>query len=352
VSKVLMKGNEAIGEAALRAGCRYFFGYPITPQNELPHYMSKKLPQLGGVYLQAESEVSAINMVYGAAGAGGRVMTSSSSPGISLKQEGISYIAGAELPCVIVNIMRCGPGIAGIQPAQSDYFQSTRGGGHGDYRLVTYAPASVQEMFDLTYKAFDVADAYRNPVLIMGDGVLGQMMEPVEIRDLPANHVDKPWVTTGCQGRKPNLISSLHIIPEDLHNHNCKLQAKYDEISQKEIMWEEYKTEDAEIVLVSYGTSARISKAAVDLARAEGINAGLVRPITVWPYPYHVLDKLADTAQNFLTVEMNMGQMLEDVRLGVNGKKPVHFHGRCGGVIPKVREIYQDIVKISRGGDQ
>lgn len=340
MAKQLMKGNEAIGEAAIKAGCRHFFGYPITPQNELPQYMSRRLPQVDGVFLQAESEVAAINMVYGAAGAGARVMTSSSSPGISLKQEGISYIAGSQLPCVIVNIIRGGPGLGGIQPAQSDYFQATKGGGHGDYHLIVFGPASVQEMVDLTMEAFDIADRYRNPVMILGDGVLGQMMEPVEfeykpVSDLPA----KDWATTGAAGRKPNVINSLSLIAEELEAHNWRLQDKYKQVKEKEQRWELYKCDDAQLVLVAYGTTARIVRSAVNQLRSQGIKAGLLRPISLFPYPEKAFAQLPASVDDFLVVEMSTGQMVEDVKLTVNGAKPVHFFGRTAGVIPTPQEI-------------
>lgn len=350
MAKQLMKGNEAIGEAAIQAGCRFFFGYPITPQNEVPQYMSRRLPEVGGVFLQAESEVAAINMVYGAAGAGARVMTSSSSPGISLKQEGISYIAGAELPCVIVNIIRGGPGLGGIQPAQSDYFQATKGGGHGDYNLIVYTPASVQEMVDLIMEAFDVADEYRNPVMIMGDGTLGQMMEPVEFktpkkRNLPA----KDWATTGAAGRKPNIINSLSMDAGVLEQHNWDIQKKYQKVKENEQRFELYNCDDAELVLVAYGTTARIVKSVVNQLREQGIKAGLLRPITIFPFPEKAFAQLPSTVKNFLAVEMSAGQMVEDVRLVVNGKQPVHFYGRTGGVIPTPAEIIEKAKEIMGG---
>lgn len=354
MKKVLMKGNEAIGEGAIRAGCRYFFGYPITPQSELPHYLAKRMPEVGGVFLQAESEISSINMVYGAAGAGVRVMTSSSSPGLSLMQEGISYLAGAELPCVIVNVMRGGPGLGNIAPSQSDYFQATKGGGHGDYKLITLAPASVQEIIDLMSKAFDLADQYRTQVMVLGDGILGQMMEPVELGELQdVKQAEKPWAASGMRGRnKPNIINSLYIVPEQCEEINKKLFAKYDTIIEKEQLWEEYQLEEAEIVLVAYGTSARICKSAVDKARTKGIKAGLVRPITLWPFPNQVLANAAQKAKCFLTVEMSMGQMLEDVRLAVNGARPVHFYGRTGGMVPLVPDVLKEIEKLAAGGGQ
>ncbi len=335
--KVLMKGNEALAEAAIRSGCRFFFGYPITPQTELAAYMAKQMPKRGGTFLQAESEIAAINMVYGAAGAGARVMTSSSSPGISLKQEGISYIAGADLPCVIINIVRGGPGLGGIQPAQSDYFQATKGGGHGDYRLLVYAPSSVQEMADLVGTAFDKADTYRMPAMIMGDGMLGQMMEPVSFG--PERDLDtlpkKEWATTGTEmKRKKNIINSLYLTPDELENLNNERQKRYETIMKTEAMAEEYYTEDADLILVAYGTIARIAMSAVTALREEGLKVGLIRPITLWPFPTEVIAKRAETAKAFLAVEMSQGQMIEDVRLAVNGKKPVYFYGRNGGMIP------------------
>lgn len=348
--RLLMKGNEAVGEAAIRAGCRYFFGYPITPQNELPEYMARRMPEVNGVYLQAESETSAINMVYGAAGAGARVMTSSSSPGISLKQEGISYIAGAELPCVVVNMVRGGPGLGDIQPAQSDYFQATKGGGHGDYRLLVLAPASIQEMVDLVYQAFDLAEKYRNPVMILGDGALGQMMEPVVLPEMKEGAGDaKPWATTGAKGRKPNIVNSLWIDPDRLYQHNWHLNDKYNSMKQNEVRCEEFLADDADVVVVAYGTSARVSRAAVNQARQKGIKAGLIRPITLFPFPYDVLAKAAEHASHFLAVEMSLGQMIEDVRLGVNGRRPVEFLGRPGGIVPTPDEVLEAITGLGGG---
>ncbi|GKX31579.1 3-methyl-2-oxobutanoate dehydrogenase subunit VorB [Vallitalea longa] len=353
MEKVLMKGNEAIAEAAIQAGCRYFFGYPITPQNEIPAYMAKKLPKIGGTFLQAESEVSAINMVYGAAGAGARVMTSSSSPGISLKQEGISYIAGAELPCVIVNIVRGGPGLGGIQPAQSDYFQAVKGGGHGDYHLIVYAPSTLQEMVSLTMGAFDVADLYRNPVMILGDGMLGQMMEPVEFIKPPARELPKKeWATTGCDGtRETNIINSLYIDPAELEKKVEELYKKYELIKEQEVSYEEYNCENADIIVTAYGTTSRIVKSVIEMAKEEGINVGLIRPITLWPFPYEPISKYADKdhVKVFLSVEMSKGQMIEDVKLGVNGKKDVYFYGRTGGMVPTPDDILAEIRNIMKG---
>lgn len=348
--KLLMKGNEAIAEAAIKAGCRYFFGYPITPQNALPEYMSRRLPEVGGVFLQAESEVAASNMVYGAAGAGARVLTSSSGPGISLKMEGISYIAGAELPAVIVNIMRGGPGLGGIQPSQADYFQATKGGGHGDYRLLVLAPYSVQEAVDLTIQAFELADKYRNPVMILGDGIIGQMMEPVEFKTEidPEQLPIKEWATDGAAGREKNIINSLYLDPVELENHNNRLKAKYDQMHTEEVRYDTYKLEDAEIVIVAYGTTARISISAIDMAREKGIRVGLIRPITLFPYPENIIGEVAERVNSFLTVEMSLGQMVEDVRLAVYGKCPVEFLGRTGGMIPTPEEI---LVAIEKMGD-
>lgn len=341
--KKLYKGNEAVAEAAVAAGCRCFFGYPITPQNEIPEYMSWRLPQVGGSFVQAESEVAAINMVYGSAGAGARSMTSSSSPGISLKQEGISYIAGAEIPCVIVNMMRAGPGLGGIAPSQSDYFQSVKGGGHGDYHLLVYAPASIQEAVDLTIKAFDKADEYRTPVMILGDGMLGQMMEPAEIpelRDLKTLP-KKDWAASGHSDGVQRLVSSILIEPNDLEKHNKKLFAKYAEMAKNDTMVEEYLTEDAEVVFAAYGTVARIAKSAVDILRASGVKAGLIRPITLFPFPSETFKKVAayKNVKRFITTELSMGQMVEDVRLSVLGEKSVEFYGRVGGNIVMPEEL-------------
>lgn len=350
MAKTLMKGNEALAEAAIRAGCKAFFGYPITPQNEIPAYMSYHLPLRGGVYLQAESEVSAINMVYGAAGTGTRVMTSSSSPGISLKQEGISYIAAGELPCVIVNVVRCGPGLGGIHPGQGDYFQAVKGGGHGDYRLIVLAPGSVQEMADLTTLAFDLADKWRNPVMILSDGILGQMMEPVEFAsNQDISEVEKPWATTGAVGRKPNVINTLDIIPESLEKRNYELIAKYEKIKREEIRWQEVGTEDAELILVAYGTSARVARSAMELARKEGLKVGIFRPISLFPFPETQLGALASPECQFLVVEMSAGQMLEDVRLAVEGQCPIHFTNRLGGMVPTPEEVLVKIKGILEG---
>ncbi len=350
MAKVLMKGNEAVAKAAIEAGCNFFAGYPITPQNEIPEYMSREMPIAGGTFVQAESEISAINMIYGASGAGARAMTSSSSPGIALKQEGITYMAGAELPAVIVNMMRGGPGLGGIQPAQSDYYMSTRGGGNGDYRHVVYAPSSIQEAVDYVQEAFDVADYYRMPVIVLADGMIGQMMEAVEFNKKEATRQLEPktWATTGTKGeREHNIINSLYLEAAELEKHNHKLQAKYDIIEKTEARYENLMVEDAEIVLVAYGTTARIVKNAVLQLREEGIKAGLIRPITLWPYPVEAFKGLV--AKNMLCVEMSMGQMVEDVKLAVECKIPVHFTGRVGGMIPEPTQII-NVVKEIVGG--
>lgn len=345
--RVMMKGNEAIAEGAIRAGCRFFAGYPITPQNEVPEYMSRRMPEVGGTFIQAESEVSAINMVYGAAGAGARAMTSSSSPGVSLKQEGISYIAGAELPCVVVNVSRGGPGLGGLTPSQADYFQATKGGGHGDYRLIVFAPASVQEIIDLMYQAFVTADKYRNPAMILADGILGQMMEPVtisEVKDLkiPA----KPWATTGMMNGKPqSIINSLGLVAEDLEKINIRIQKKYQEITANEVRFEEEGTKDADLVVVAYGTSARVAKSAIAKAKDQGKKVGLFRPITLWPFPSKPINELAKSGKRFLVVEMSAGQMVEDVKLATNGQARVDFFGKLNGTIPSVNEVYEAIIK-------
>jgi 2-oxoglutarate/2-oxoacid ferredoxin oxidoreductase subunit alpha len=351
MAKVLMKGNEALGAAAIKAGCRYFFGYPITPQNEVPEYMSRELPKVGGTFIQAESEVAAINMVYGAAGAGARVMTSSSSPGIALKQEGISYIAGAELPCVIVNMMRCGPGLGGIQPGQADYYQVTRGGGNGDYNLPVYAPSSIQELADIMLDAFDVADKYRTPVMICGDGMLGQMMEAVEFPEEDVTELpEKDWATTGTKGkRKPNIINSLDINPESLEKHCLALDAKWQKIKAEECRVELIDIEDADVVITAYGTVARIALNAKKILAKEGIKVGIIRPITIWPYPYHAFDAIRESCKAVLCVEMSMGQMLDDVKIGVNGRFPIHFYGRTGGVVPLQEEIVSKVKDILGG---
>jgi 2-oxoglutarate ferredoxin oxidoreductase subunit alpha len=345
-----MKGNEALGEAAMRAGCRHFFGYPITPQTELSAYLSKMMPKVGGTFLQAESEIAAINMVLGAASAGVRAMTSSSSPGISLKCEGISYIAGSDLPCVIVNVQRGGPGLGGIQPSQADYWQATRAPGHGDLHAIVFAPSTVQEMVNIVFEAFDKADEYRMPAMILADGMLGQMMEPVEFPELKAHTVEKPWATNGHKGeRKHNIVNSLFLQPQQLEDKIRERFERYAIIQEKEAKAEEYLTEDADIVLVAYGASSRIARSAVNSARAEGIKAGLIRPITLWPFPVKNIQAACKSAKAFLAVEMSMGQMVDDVRLAVNGEHPVHFFGRTGGIIPSPAEVLAKIEEISGG---
>ena len=349
--RVLMKGNEALAEAAIKSGCRHFFGYPITPQTEVAAYMAKRMPKIGGTYLQAESEVAAINMVLGAASAGVRVMTSSSSPGISLKTEGISYIAGSDLPCLIINAQRGGPGLGGIQPSQADYWQATRATGHGDFHILVFAPATIQEMVDLVYTAYDKADEYRMPAMILADGMLGQMMEPVEFPEKEANHqIEKPWATTGHQNKRPhNIVNSLYLDPNELEQKVVERFKRYEIIKEKEPMAEEYLVDDADIVLVSFGATARIVKSAVNSARSMGIKAGMIRPITLWPFPEKVMQKAAKNASCFLSVEMSMGQMVDDVRLAVNGEKPVYFFGRTGGIIPSPAEVLGEIQRIMGG---
>jgi 2-oxoglutarate ferredoxin oxidoreductase subunit alpha len=340
----LMKGNEAMAEAAIQAGCDAYFGYPITPQSEVLEYLAREMPKHNRIVLQAESEVASINMVYGAAGAGFRTMTTSSSPGISLMQEGISYIAGAELPCLIVNVNRAGPGLGTIQPGQGDYFQSTKGGGHGDYRMIVLAPASVQEMADFVFLGFDLAEKYRNPVLMLSDGAIGQMMEKVEFKPYTRPVVDKSWATTGKPAtRGRNYITSLHILPEKMEVHNRHLEEKFKRIRENEVRWEEIQTEDADYLLIAYGLSARISQKAMDIARQKGLRVGLLRPITLYPYPYQRLKELASQVKRMLTIELNSGQMIEDVRLAVEGKVPVDYYGRMGGMLPTPEEIVQHL---------
>jgi 2-oxoglutarate/2-oxoacid ferredoxin oxidoreductase subunit alpha len=339
--KVLMKGNEALSEAAIRAGATLYFGYPITPQNEIGEYMSRRLPTVpGGAYIQAETEVAAINMVYGAVCTGRRALTSSSSPGISLMMEGISYLAGAELPAVVVSIMRGGPGLGNINPEQSDYFQATKGGGHGSYRMIVLAPASVQEMTDLTVLAFDLADKYRNPVMVAADGNLGQMMEPVELAASYPNAFDhSSWALTGAKGRKGHTVTSIYLEADEMEAYIHHLYGKYGEVERTEVRYEEYQTADAEVVVVAYGIVARVVRTAVEQLREAGVKAGMVRPITLWPFPKVVLRTLADRAKFFLSCEMSMGQMVEDVMLSVEGRRPVHFYGRCGGNVPSPAEV-------------
>lgn len=343
MEKVLMKGNEAIAEAAVRGGCRFFAGYPITPQNEIPEYLSARLPEVGGTFIQSESEVSAINMIYGASAAGCRAMTSSSSPGISLKQEGISYIACGQLPCVIINMVRGGPGLGTIYPGQADYFQAVKGGGHGDYKLLVYTPATVQEAVDITYKAFDMADKYRIPVLILGDGTIGQMMEPVALPEMkdPATFPKKDWALTGCKDRPKNIINTLDMNPDKLEAITDRLFDVYEQIRQNDVEYEEYMCDDAETVIVAYGIVSRVAKSAVNELRAKGEKVGLFRPITVSPYPDKAISALADKpcVKRFFVSELSKGQMVEDVRLAVNGKKPVEFYGRTGGHVINTEEL-------------
>jgi 2-oxoglutarate ferredoxin oxidoreductase subunit alpha len=347
--KILLKGNDVMAEAAIQAGCRFYAGYPITPQNEVPEYMSRRMPQVGGTFIQAESELAAINMVFGAAAAGARAMTSSSSPGVSLKQEGISYIAGAELPCVIGNMVRGGPGLGNIRASQADYFQAVKGGGHGDYHLIVFAPASLQELYNSTMDAFDYADYYRNPAMILGDGILAQMVEPIElipykpILDLPK----KDWILDGCKGRKPRIVKSLFMSRGDsLVQHNIDLKTKYDTIQQRHQLCEEYKTDDARLVIAGYGITGRIAKAAVNQAREQGMKVGLIRPIAVWPFPINVFNRVADSAKKFVVVEMSNGQFIEDVQLATKCRRPVEFLGTGGGWYPTPKNILEKIVEV------
>jgi 2-oxoglutarate ferredoxin oxidoreductase subunit alpha len=348
--KILMTGNEAIAEGAIQAGCRFYAGYPITPQNELPAYMAKRMPEVEGVFIQAESELGAINMVFGASAAGARAMTSSSSPGMSLKQEGISYIAGAELPAVIVNVMRGGPGLGNIWPAQSDYFQATRSGGHGDYHSIVLAPSCVQEAYELMFLAFDLADKYRTPAIILGDGMLGQMMEPIRLsaeHRTPNTEHRKKWTLTGCKGRSPNIVKSFYMVEGDLEKFNLTLQRKYKTIQQKEERFESLFLDDARIILVAYGSMARIAKSVVNNLRKKGKKVGLVRPITLWPFPQKAFTYNLSPKTYYLVIEMSYGQMLEDVKLTINGKAKVEFLGRAGGGIPTEEDIMNKIKRIS-----
>ncbi len=348
--RVLMKGNEAIAEAAIRAGCRYYFGYPITPQTEIAAYMAKKMPKIGGVFLQAESEVASINMVYGAAATGCRVMTSSSSPGISLKSEGLSYIAGSDVPALVVNVQRGGPGLGGIQPSQSDYFQATKGGGHGDYKMIVLAPASVQEMASLTIKGFNLADKYLMTAMILADGTIGQMMEPISFEDAEIETYEKPWALTGTEGkRKHNVVNSLYLQPDELEKKNFERYERYKIVEENEPMWEEYRMEDAEYCVVAFGIASRVAKNAVVAARAEGIKVGLIRPITLWPFPTKALRKAADQVKSFISVELNMGQMIEDVRLATECKRPVTLCNRAGGMIPSPEQVLEAIRQAKKG---
>lgn len=348
--KVLMKGNEAIAEAAIIAGCRHYFGYPITPQTEVAAYMAKKMPKIGGCFLQAESEIAAINMVYGVSSTGKRVMTSSSSPGISLKGEGLSYLAGADLPALVVNVQRGGPGLGGIQPSQSDYFQATRGAAHGDFHMIVLAPASVQEMAELTVKGFELADTYRMTSMILADGTMGQMMEPVsldfDIKEAP----EKPWATTGTKmAREHNIVNSLYLSPEKLEETNFERYEKYKYIEENEAMYEEYMTEDADIIVAAFGIAARVSKNAVNEARKQGIKVGLIRPITLWPFPAAPFKKAAEYAKKFISVELSMGQMIEDVKLATECKVPVTLCNRVGGMIPSPEQVLEAIMEANGG---
>lgn len=347
-----MRGSHVVGEAAVRAGCRYYFGYPITPQNELPEYLSARLLEVGGSFIQAESEVASINMVLGASVAGGRAMTSSSSPGISLKQEGISYMAGQELPAVIVNMMRGGPGLGNIAPSAADYFQATRGGAHGDYRTPVLAPAGCQELAELTFVAFDMADRYRTPVMILGDGLMGQVMEPVVFPDfidldsLP----EKDWILDGCQGREPKAVFSMLLGQKgELYYHNLHLQEKYDRITAEEQRWETVNTDDADLIVVAYGTAARIAESAIEEVQSDGVSAGLFRPITLWPYPKQALRELARDGRKVAVFELSLGQMVEDVMLSVGERAEIYFYGVPGGLIPTPAEIADFLRSVARG---
>ncbi len=342
--RVLMCGNEALAEAAIVAGCDAYFGYPITPQNEITAYMSERMPEEGRVFVQSESELAAINMVFGAVATGKRAMTSSSSPGVSLMQEGISYLAGADMPAVVVNVMRGGPGLGNIAPSQADYFQATRGGGHGDYRTIVLGPSSVQELADSMPLAFDLADRYRMVVMVLADGILGQMMEPVSLEPKPRRELpDKPWALTGAKERPQNIVRSLWLADGALEEWNNTLHAKYQQVQENEVLCEQYRVEDAEVIIVAYGVVARIARTAVDRAREEGMPVGMIRPITLWPFPFKEISAAAETFRMFLTVEMSCGQMVEDVKLAVAGKCPVLLHGRPGGGVPTVDEILDKI---------
>ena len=348
--RVLMKGNEAIAEAAIQAGCRHYFGYPITPQTEVAAYMAKKMPKIGGVFLQAESEVASINMVYGAAAAGARVMTSSSSPGISLMGEGLSYIAGSDVPAFVVNVQRGGPGLGGIQPSQSDYFQATRGGGHGDYHMIVLAPASVQEMASLTVKGFNLADKYSMIAMILADGTIGQMMEPISFEDVEVEHYDKPWALTGTEcKRKHNIVNSLYLQPDVLEKKNFERYEKYKVVEASEALHESYLMDDADVCVVAFGIAARVAKNAVVAARGEGIKAGMIRPITLWPFPKQALSQAADQVKCFLSVELSMGQMVEDIQLATGCRRPVSLCNRVGGMIPSPDQVLESIRKAAKG---
>ncbi len=344
--KVLMKGNEAIAEAAIIAGCRHYFGYPITPQTEIAAYMAKRMPKIGGCFLQAESEIAAINMVYGVASTGYRVMTSSSSPGVSLKGEGLSYLAGSDLPSLIVNVQRGGPGLGGIQPSQSDYFQATKSGGHGDFKMIVLAPSSVQEMADLTVKGFDLADKYRMTSMILADGTMGQMMEPVSLEYDIKPMIEKPWATTGTKmQREHNIVNSLSLVPDELEELNFARYERYRQVEENETMWEEFMMDDAEICIAAFGIAARVSKNAIVKAREQGIKVGMIRPITLWPFPNKVFRAAADKCKAFISVELSMGQMIEDVKLATECKAPVTLCNRAGGMIPSPEQVLEEIIK-------
>ncbi len=350
--KVLMKGNEAIAEAAIIAGCKHYFGYPITPQTEIAAYMAKRMPKIeGGCFLQAESEIAAINMVYGVSSTGHRVMTSSSSPGISLKGEGISYLAGADLPALIVNVQRGGPGLGGIQPSQSDYFQATKGGAHGDFHMIVLAPASVQEMADLTVKGFELADKYRMTSMILADGTMGQMMEPVSLDYKVSAPPEKPWATTGTNMERPhNIVNSLFLAPEELEKENFKRYERYKQIEENEAMFEEYMMDDAEICIAAFGIAARVSKNAINEARKQGIKVGLIRPITVWPFPNAPFKAAASKVKQVISVELSMGQMIDDIKLATECKVPVTLCNRVGGMIPSSEQVLEAIIEANNGG--
>lgn len=349
--KVLMKGNEALAEAAIIAGCRHYFGYPITPQTEVAAYMAKRMPKIGGTFLQAESEIAAINMVYGVSSAGHRVMTSSSSPGISLKGEGLSYLAGSDLPALVINVQRGGPGLGGIQPSQADYFQATKGGAHGDFHMIVLAPASVQEMADLTVKGFELADKYRMTSMVLADGTMGQMMEPVSLEYDIKPAPEKPWATTGTKmQREHNIINSLSLVPEELEKFNIERYKRYDEVEKNEVMYEEYMMDDAEICIAAFGIAARVSKNAITEARRQGIKAGMIRPITLWPFPKAPFKKAAQSVKQFISVELSMGQMIEDVRLATECRVPVTLCNRVGGMIPSPEMVLEAIKEAAKNG--
>lgn len=355
MTRTLMKGNEALALAAIHGGCTHFFGYPITPQNEIPEFLARELPKAGGLFLQAESEIAAVNMLYGAAAAGARAMISSSSPGLALMQEGISMLAATEIPCVIVNVMRGGPGLGGIQPAQSDYFQMTRGGGNGDYRIISLAPATLQESAEMMQEAFVLAQKYRTPVFVVSDGMLGQMMEPVELRRSRSKKrvAEQPWILTGHHNnRSPRTIKSLRLDPAELEIHNLRLQEKYRRISQAEVRFEAYREVDAELLFCAFGSTARIVKNSVDDLHQKGYRAGLIRPQTLWPFPALAFRSLPESCKAVICVEMSCGQMLDDVRLAVEGRVEVHFYGRCGGMIPEPEELTARALDILSGDSQ